>query len=60
MNLVSVLIAKWRNKRIKSKLESAEKIIEEAGYTVCKIVNRAGTDYIIDSTGAFHKIGRKA
>lgn len=42
----------------KKKLELALKWLKNSGITPCRIVRKAGTDYIIASDGSFRKIGR--
>lgn len=60
MNIVSTVISKIRQKRKISKLKSAFEIIEAAGYSVCNIQQRAGTNYLVDGNGGWHKIGKRA
>lgn len=59
MNIITAWITAWRNKRALARLKKAAAIVEAAGYTVCKIVRVAGSDYILDGSGTKHRIGRK-
>jgi len=42
----------------KKKLELGIKWITATGLTVCRIIDRAGTSYIVGKDGVYHKIGR--
>lgn len=37
----------------------ASNVVRKHGYTICRMEHIAGTDYILDSNGTRHKIGRK-
>ena len=52
------MIGKIKSYVAKKKLELGIKWVTAAGLTACRIVDRAGTSYIIGRDGAHHKIGR--
>lgn len=37
----------------------AVKIIKSHGFSVVRIVNRAGTDYLVGNDGRFYQVGKK-
>ena len=48
-------LKKWSAKK---KLELAMKWLKNSGLTPCRIIRKAGTDYIVASDGSFRRIGR--
>lgn len=49
-------LKKWWEAR---KYQWALKVIKSHGFSVVRMVNRAGTDYIVANDGRMFKIGRK-
>lgn len=45
----------WENK----KYEWAKSIIKPHGFSIVRIVNRAGTDYLVANDGRMFRIGRE-
>ncbi len=41
-----------------AKLEAAHAVIEGAGFYVCNIQHRAGANYLVDSEGVWHRVGK--
>jgi hypothetical protein len=59
MDLIIKLVNKWKQERYKKRLDSAAELVEAYGFTVVKIVSRAGSDYILSADGRMYRIGRK-
>jgi hypothetical protein len=47
-----------RNWIAKKKLQLAIKWLKNSGLTPCRILRKAGTDYIVAADGSFRRIGR--
>lgn len=50
------MFKKWIHEQ---RLKLVRKWAAEHSLTVCAIVNRAGTSYIVGKGGSFHKIGKE-
>ena len=57
-NKVLELVGRVKLYVAKKKLELGVKWVTAAGLTACRIVDRAGTSYIVGRDGMYHKIGR--
>lgn len=55
MSFITALL----NKRKLAKLKDAFAVVEAAGYSVCNIQHRAGTNYLVDGQGKWHKVGKR-
>lgn len=59
---IAVAIKMKRERRVnlrkQRRFEQATKLLQEFGLVPCRLVTRAGTDYIISSDGLYHKVGR--
>ena len=54
------LLKKWYEEKTAAfKMKLIIRWTEPNGLTLVRIVRRAGTDYILDSKGALHRIGRR-
>lgn len=60
MNIIKSILTGWRNKRRLKKLKAAFSTVEAAGYFVCNIQQRGGTNYLVDGKGNWHKVGKRA
>jgi len=55
-----MFMKKFSNWIVALKLKYAFRWIEGRGLSVVRIVERAGTQYIVAQDGAFHKIGKRS
>lgn len=60
MNFIVEFFVSQRKKRALKKLKAAFATIEAAGYSVCNIQQRSGTNYLVDGKGNWHKVGKRA
>lgn len=59
MNIIATALNTWRKRRALARLKAAFVTVEAAGYFVCNIQQRGGTNYLVDGKGNWHKIGKR-
>lgn len=59
MNIMSAWLAAQRKRRALARIKAAFATVEAAGYSVCNIQQRGGTNYLVDGKGNWHKIGKR-
>ena len=58
--MITKFFESQRKKRALNKLKAAFATVESAGYSVCNIQQRGGTNYLVDGSGNWHKVGKRA
>jgi len=48
----------FRARRMR-RLKNAVEVVEAAGMVCCNIQERAGSFYLVDAQGAYHRIGKR-
>lgn len=59
MNFLSAWLESRSKKKRVEKIKQAFSIIEAEGLVVCNMQQRAGTNYLVDGKGNWHKIGKR-